>query len=247
MSEQPSLPTEGDLKKLPLLAIVAYAVRCARRAQPVLDAVPNFAAHAAAVAQAISLTERFCAGNDLNAAADAAERAADAAGRAATLARSFAGGSAAALAAGAAQAAAQATAAVEDFWVRPDSAARVARAKEDLREVELLEEEIRKAISDQVDAAAVSYRAATAALEAASERREASREAYRQVDRAYRVGEATAVELLDATTEATDAANTLIIATAQREYQAIALRHAIGLPPLPDLDSSTPTSEEATP
>lgn len=128
MSEQPALPTEDDLKKLPLLAIVAYAVRCARRAQPVLDAVPNFAAHAATVAQAISLTERFCAGKDLNAAADAAERAADAAGRAAAVARSFAGGSAAALAAGAAQAAAQATAAVEDFWVRPDSTARVARA-----------------------------------------------------------------------------------------------------------------------
>jgi len=127
------------------------------------------------------------------------------------------------------------------------TAARVARAKEDVIEVELLEVEVRKAISDQVDAAAVTYRAATAALEAAGERREASREAYRQVDRAYRVGEATTVDLLDATTEATDAANTLIIATAQREYQAIALRHAIGLPPLPDLDPSSPLSEEATP
>lgn len=127
------------------------------------------------------------------------------------------------------------------------TAARVARAKEDLIEVELLETKVRKAISDQVDAAAVTYRAATAALEAAGERREASREAYRQVDRAYRVGEATTVDLLDATTEATDAANTLIIATAQREYQAIALRHAIGLPPLPDLDPSSPLSEEATP
>ena len=127
------------------------------------------------------------------------------------------------------------------------TAARVSRAKEDLREVELLEIEVSKTISDQVDAAAVTYRAATAALEAAGERREASREAYRQVDRAYRVGEATTVDLLDATTEATDAANSLIIATAQREYQAIALRHAIGLPPLPDLDPATLTSEEATP
>jgi len=36
MSDQPSLPTEDDLKKLPLLAIVAYAVRCARRVQPLL-------------------------------------------------------------------------------------------------------------------------------------------------------------------------------------------------------------------
>ncbi|HOC41511.1 MAG TPA: TolC family protein [Thermoanaerobaculales bacterium] len=127
------------------------------------------------------------------------------------------------------------------------TAARVARAKEDLREVELLEVEVRKAISDQVDSAAVTYRAATAALEAAGERREASREAYRQVDRAYRVGEATALDLLDATSEATDAENTLIIAKAQREYQAIALRHAIGLPPLPDLDPSSLLNEEATP
>jgi outer membrane protein len=127
------------------------------------------------------------------------------------------------------------------------TAARVARAREDLIEVELLEVEVRKAISDQVDAAAVTYRAATAALEAAGERREASREAYRQVDRAYRVGEATTLDLLDATTEATDAANTLIIAKAQRQYQAIALRHAIGLPPLPDLDPSSPISEEPTP
>jgi outer membrane protein TolC len=107
--------------------------------------------------------------------------------------------------------------------------------------------QVRKAISDQVDAAAVTYRAATAALEAAGERREASLEAYRQVDRAYRVGEATTLDLLDATTEATDAANTLIIAKAQRQFQAIALRHAIGLPPLPDLDPSSPLSEEPTP
>ncbi len=128
MSDQPSLPTEDDLKKLPLLAIVAYAVRCARRVQPILDAIPNFAAHGAAVEQAISLAERFCVGQDLNDAPDAAERAADAAGRAAAVARSFAGGSAVALAAGAAQAAAQAAAAVEDFWAQPDSADRVARA-----------------------------------------------------------------------------------------------------------------------
>ena len=122
MSDQPSLPTEDDLKKLPLLAIVAYAVRCARRAQPVLDTIPSFAMHGAAVEQAISLAERFCVGADLNAAPDAAERAADAAGRAASVAQSFAGGSAVALAAGAAQAAAQAIAAVEDSWADPNSA-----------------------------------------------------------------------------------------------------------------------------
>jgi hypothetical protein len=128
MSDQPSLPTEDDLKKLPLLAIVAYAVRCARRAQPVLDTIPSFAMHGAAVEQAISLAERFCVGANLNAAPDAAERAAEAAGRAASVAQSFAGGSAVALAAGAAQAAAQAIAAVEDSWADPNSADRVVRA-----------------------------------------------------------------------------------------------------------------------
>lgn len=128
MSEQPSLPTEDELKRLPLLAMVAYAVRCAKRAQPVLATIPSFATHASAVEQAISFAERFCIGNDLNAAPDAAERTADAAGRAAGVARSFAGGSAVALAAGAAQAAAQAAAAVEDSWAQPDSADRVVRA-----------------------------------------------------------------------------------------------------------------------
>jgi len=126
------------------------------------------------------------------------------------------------------------------------TAARVARAKEDLVEVELLSIEITRAVADQVDSAAVTYRAAEATLEAAEERREASREAYRQVDNAYRVGEANTIDLLDATTEATDAENSHIIAAAQREYQAIALRHAIGLTPLPDLDlSRTPYEDES--
>ena len=127
------------------------------------------------------------------------------------------------------------------------TSARVAKAKEDFREVELLEIEIRRGISDQVDSAAVTYRAAEAALEAAEERREASTEAYRQVDNAYRVGEANTIDLLDATTEATDAENSHIIAAAQREFQAIALRHAIGLPPLPDLDLSRIPYEDETP
>ena len=128
MSDQPSLPTKDDLKKLPLLAMVAYAVRCARRVQPILDTIPSFATHGAAVEQAISLAERFCVGKDLNAAVDAAERAAERAADAAAVARQFAGGNAAALAAGAAQAAAQATAAVEDSWADPNSADRVVRA-----------------------------------------------------------------------------------------------------------------------
>jgi outer membrane protein len=127
------------------------------------------------------------------------------------------------------------------------TAARVARAKEDLVEVELLSIEITRAIADQVDSASVTYRAAEAALEAAEERREASREAYRQVDNAYRVGEANTLDLLDATTEATDAENSHIIAAAQREFQAIALRHAIGLSPLPDLDLSRTPYEDGSP
>jgi outer membrane protein len=126
------------------------------------------------------------------------------------------------------------------------TAANVAKAREDLRRVELLEQTVRRTIADQVDSAFITYRAATAALEAAREREVAAGEAYRQVERAFRVGEASSVDLLDATTEATDAETSHIIARAQREYQAISLRHAIGQPPLPDLDYAEldPTSEE---
>ena len=116
------------------------------------------------------------------------------------------------------------------------TAARVAEAREDLRQVEFLKREIYRGIADQVDAAAIGHRAAVAADEAATERVEAAREAYRQVDRAYRVGESSATDLLTTTTEQTDAQTAAIIAAAQREYQAIALRHAVGLSPLPDLD-----------
>jgi outer membrane protein len=116
------------------------------------------------------------------------------------------------------------------------TAARVAEAREDLRLVELLEREVRKAIADQVESAAIGFRAATATYDAARERLTAAREANRQVERAYRVGEASATDLLATTAELTDAETTSIIAHAQREYQAIALRHAVGLTPLPDLD-----------
>ena len=66
------------------------------------------------------------------------------------------------------------------------------------------------------------------------------------MERAYRVGEANAVDLLTATTDAVDAANGEIIAKAQREYQAIALRYAIGLLPIPGLDLAQ-DSEDETP
>jgi outer membrane protein len=114
--------------------------------------------------------------------------------------------------------------------------ANVAKAKEDLRQVELLEQTLTRTIEDQVDSAYIGYEAANAVYDAASERTEAARLAYRQVERAYRVGEASTTDLLNATTEATDAETSQIVARAQREYQAISLRYAVGLPPLPDLD-----------
>ena len=117
--------------------------------------------------------------------------------------------------------------------------AKVVRAKEDLRQVELLEQTVRRTIADQVDSGYLGFKAASAAFDAAAERTEASRLAYRQVERAYRVGEASATDLLVATTEATDAETAQIVARAQREYQAIFLRYAVGLPPLPDLDFRT--------
>jgi len=120
----------------------------------------------------------------------------------------------------------------------------VAKAKEDLREVELLQQTVVRSILDQVDSAAITYRAATAALEAAKERTDASREAYRQVETAFRVGEASSVDLLDATREATDAENAHIVSRYQREFEAIALRHAVGLFPLPDVDPTTYYTEE---
>jgi outer membrane protein TolC len=114
--------------------------------------------------------------------------------------------------------------------------AQVAKAREDLRQVELLEQTLRRTIEDQVDSAFIGYEAASAVYDAARERTEASRLAYRQVERAYRVGEASTTDLLNATTEATDAETSQIVARVQREFQAISLRYAVGLPPLPDLD-----------
>ncbi len=119
------------------------------------------------------------------------------------------------------------------------TAARVAEAKQDLRDVELLTSRVRRGIADQVDAASIGYRAAVASDDAARERVAAAEEAFTQVERAYRVGEASATDLLTTTSEQTDAQTTAIIARAQREYQAIALRHAVGTTPLPDLDPMT--------
>ncbi|MEN8163644.1 MAG: TolC family protein [Acidobacteriota bacterium] len=122
------------------------------------------------------------------------------------------------------------------IWDGGRTSARVAEAREDLRQVEFLGREIFRGIANQVDAAAIGHRAAVAADEAADERVEAAREAYRQVERAYRVGESSATDLLTTTTEQIDAETAAIIAGAQREYQAIALRHAVGASPLPDFE-----------
>ncbi len=122
------------------------------------------------------------------------------------------------------------------------TAARVAKAREDQVEVDLMRREVEKLVRDQVDAASISHRTAVAALAAARERLAAAQEAHRQVERAYRVGEATATDLLVATTELTDAETAEIIARWQRELQAIALRRAVGEPPLPDLDLATATA-----
>lgn len=127
------------------------------------------------------------------------------------------------------------------------TAARVAQAREDLREIELLSQEVHKAVADQVDAAAIGHRAAAAALEAARERRDAAREAHRQVEKAYRVGEASATDLLETTTALTDAETSFVIARAQLGLQAISLRRALGEPPLPDLDIERTVAEEEDP
>lgn len=60
----PGLPTQEDLEKLPLRAIVAYAVRCARRVQPLFQRLAarrrELKEYARDVEQAISLAEGWC-------------------------------------------------------------------------------------------------------------------------------------------------------------------------------------------
>lgn len=78
MLDTPELPTRDELMKLPLGAIVAYAVRCARRVQPLYGraaGVAELPKHEAAVAGAISLAEEFCLSHVVSAAYDAAYHA----------------------------------------------------------------------------------------------------------------------------------------------------------------------------
>ena len=116
------------------------------------------------------------------------------------------------------------------------AAARVAQAREDVQEIHLLDSEIRKGIADQVESSAIQYRSAVAAHEAAVTREKAAREAQRQVEKAYRVGEASATDLLVTTTDLSDAESSVILARWQRELGAIGLRHAVGDKPLPDVE-----------
>lgn len=117
------------------------------------------------------------------------------------------------------------------------TAARVAEARENFRQVQLLLQETRRRIADEVDGALIAWRSAVAGEDAAQDRLKAAREAQRQTERAYRVGEASATDLLETTAALTEARTSLVISRAQREYQVIALRHALGLEILPGLDS----------
>jgi len=70
MSDEPTLPTEQELKQLPLRAMVAYAVRCARRVQGILVAtrqIPDYERHVNDVETALHAAESFCVGQLRNA------------------------------------------------------------------------------------------------------------------------------------------------------------------------------------
>ncbi len=83
MSIPSELPSQDELKTLPLGAIVAYAARCARRVQPQYRSAATgdeAAKHAAAVEAAISLAEHYCQSQQVSVPAyDAAYAARDAA------------------------------------------------------------------------------------------------------------------------------------------------------------------------
>ena len=97
------------LAELPRRALVAFAARCARRVQPLTDALPEDSR--ADIAQAIAVAEAYASG-DAGAAWDAAAWAARAAGAAARAVRAAA--EAAGAAAEAAGAAARAAGAAWD-------------------------------------------------------------------------------------------------------------------------------------
>ena len=63
------LPTNAELRKLPIPAIVAYAVRCARRVQPLysLAGSANVERYQGALENALYVAERFCQGHSVSA------------------------------------------------------------------------------------------------------------------------------------------------------------------------------------
>jgi len=83
MSMQSELPSQEDLKKLPLGAIVAYAARYARRVQPRFGSAAgggDLSKHTAAVDAAIAVAEKYCQTQQVSVPAyDAAHAAQDAA------------------------------------------------------------------------------------------------------------------------------------------------------------------------
>lgn len=63
MQESPNRPTHYDLMKLPQRAIVAYALRCARRLRPLFSTAAGDSEdnpHSQAVEKALQIAERFC-------------------------------------------------------------------------------------------------------------------------------------------------------------------------------------------
>ncbi len=115
--------------------------------------------------------------------------------------------------------------------------ANVAKAKEDVRQVELLDQTLRRTIDDQVDSAyhRLPGRRAPSSTPPASEPRPRVWPTVRWSAPTGSVRPRPPI-CSNATTEATDAETSQIVARVQREFQAIFLRYAVGLPPLPDLD-----------
>ena len=127
MMSEALLPTVDELKTLTLRAMVAYAVRCARRVQPLywqVREVTHREKHEAAIETASTIAERFCRGEPIVAAAAAdAARAAEAAADAADTAEA-----AAEAAEAAAEAARAVRAAADDARAADARAADAARA-----------------------------------------------------------------------------------------------------------------------
>ena len=125
------------------------------------------------------------------------------------------------------------------------TAARVARAREDEAQADLAVSALAKRIADEVDTARIALETAEASLKAAVQGRDAAREAHRQTERAYRAGEATATDLLEASAALSDAEAAVVLARWQRELQAIALRRAVGMEPVPGV-TLLPETEAGT-